>query len=141
MLLERGIPHRELWITYAISDVFLLTSKAEGLGMPLMEAMAVGLPCIATNCTGMAELLADGRGSLIDYKEECTHIDPFGNGHRYWIDTDDGTESLQYMYEEEYKSLEWDMIGDARHYVETRTWDIAVDQVEKAILEACGSEG
>jgi glycosyltransferase involved in cell wall biosynthesis len=158
MLLERGIPHKELWVTYAISDVFLLTSKAEGLGMPLMEAMAVGLPCIATNCTGMAELLAGGRGWLVDYKDCCTHRDPFGNGKRYWIDTDDGIEALERIYMRSpsklvvYKNPDIrDTVantGDpqdlkqilipARKYVETRTWDIAIDQVEKAILEVCG---
>jgi glycosyltransferase involved in cell wall biosynthesis len=132
MILERGMPQRELWVTYAISDVFLLTSKAEGLGMPLMEAMAVGLPCIATNCTGMAELLADGRGWLVDYREDCTHRDPFGNGRRYWIDTDDGTTLLDFVYR---NGDTQETLDGARKYVETRTWDIAISQVEKALLE------
>ncbi len=138
MLLERGIPHKELWVTYAISDVFLLPSKTEGLGMPLMEAMAVGIPCIATNCTGMKELLADGRGWLVDYKDCCTHRDPFGNGYRYWIDVADGIDALRSVYKGETNELPWNMLEDARKYVETRTWDIAIDQVEKAILEVCG---
>jgi glycosyltransferase involved in cell wall biosynthesis len=55
MIFERGMSHRDLWVTYAISDVFLLPSKAEGLGMPLLEAMAVGIPCIATNCAIVRE--------------------------------------------------------------------------------------
>ena len=32
LLLERGMPQKELWKVYAISDTFLLPSKAEGLG-------------------------------------------------------------------------------------------------------------
>ena len=138
MILERGMPQRELWVCYAISDVFLLASKAEGLGMPLLEAMSVGLPCIATNCTGMSELLADGRGWLVDYREECTHRDPFGNGRRYWIDKKDGVDALQWVYTNVFDDETLYITKNARHYVETRTWDIAIDQVEKAILEVCG---
>ena len=135
MILERGMPQRELWVCYAISDVFLLASKAEGLGMPLLEAMSVGIPCIATNCTGMSELLADSRGWLVDYREECTHRDPFGNGRRYWIDKEDGNKILDFVYR---NGNIQETLDSARKYVETRTWDIAVDQVEKSILEACG---
>jgi len=134
MIFERGMPFSQLWTTYAVSDVFLLASKTEGLGMPLLEAMAVGIPCIATNCTGMAELLADGRGFLLDYV--FTHRDPFGNGLRYWVDTKDGINALNNVYE-----LLEDIEGTvekARKYVESRTWDIAVDQVEKALKEVIG---
>ena len=142
MIFERGMSHRDLWVTYAISDMFLLTSKAEGLGMPLLEAMAVGIPCVATDCTGMAELLGEDleageyRGFLIDY--EYVHRDPFGNGRRYWISTEKGTSILNAIYDD----LESARVGNerARKYVEERTWDIAVDQVEKALLEVCGDE-
>jgi glycosyltransferase involved in cell wall biosynthesis len=131
MIFERGMDHNQLWITYAISDVFLLPSKAEGLGLPLLEAMAVGIPCIATNCTGMAELLADNRGFLLDH--QFYHRDPFGNGHRWWVDTGDGVAALNNVYElrEDIES----MVDKSRKYAESRTWDIAVDQVEKALLE------
>ena len=64
VIMERGMPHKQLWGIYAASDAFLLASKAEGLGMILMEAMAVGLPCIGTDCTGIHELLDNGRGYL-----------------------------------------------------------------------------
>lgn len=39
------------------SDMFVFPSHAEGLPRVLIEAMAVGLPCISTNVNGIPELL------------------------------------------------------------------------------------
>lgn len=39
------------------SDIFVFPSHAEGLPRVLIEAMAVGLPCISTNINGIPELL------------------------------------------------------------------------------------
>jgi len=133
---ERGISFQELWSLYAMSDAFLLTSKAEGLGMPLLEAMAMGIPCLATNCTAIAEVLADGRGILIDHElashPEFLYIDPFGNGNRYFADLKDGTKKLIDLF----VSPHSEMVKKAREYVEARDWSITVAQMEKAALAA-----
>ena len=139
MVFERGMSHEQLWTTYVISDVFLLTSKAEGLGMPMLEAMACNIPCMATDCTGMAELLGDNRGFLISY--DYTYRDAFGNGFRYRINIDEGIRTLKWVYDDKDDPEDMQpLIDRARKYVEERTWDIAVDQVEKALLEACGDK-
>jgi glycosyltransferase involved in cell wall biosynthesis len=48
------------------ADVFLLPSRSEGMSNALLEAMACGLPCVGTHASGVPELLADGRGLIVD---------------------------------------------------------------------------
>ncbi len=48
------------------SDAFLLSSHGEGMSNALLEAMACGLPCLASRSVGgAAELLGEGRGGLL----------------------------------------------------------------------------
>jgi glycosyltransferase involved in cell wall biosynthesis len=48
------------------ASVFALTSFAEGIPVVLMEAMALGVPCVASRVTGVPELIEDGRtGHLV----------------------------------------------------------------------------
>jgi glycosyltransferase involved in cell wall biosynthesis len=47
------------------ADAFVLASFAEGIPVVLMEAMAAGLPCIATRITGIPELIDDGREGIL----------------------------------------------------------------------------
>ena len=133
VIFERGMPFPELWAIYAACDMFFLSSKAEGLGMPLLEAMAVGLPIMATDCTAIHEVLDNGRGILIKY--DYIHRDPFGNGKRYWIDRMDALEKLEFMYEGRFGVKLGAAVKKARKYVETRTWDIAVEQLESGLLK------
>lgn len=42
---------------YHIADMFIFPSKREGLSVALMEAMASGIPCIASNIRGNVDLI------------------------------------------------------------------------------------
>ena len=50
----------EMAALYAAVDVLLMTSLAEGTPLTVLEAMAMGVPVVATRVDGMAEVLEDG---------------------------------------------------------------------------------
>lgn len=50
----------EVWPHLADADVFVLASPAEALGIAIMEAMAAGLPVVATDVGGIPELVTPG---------------------------------------------------------------------------------
>lgn len=47
------------------ADIFVLPSRREGMSNALMEAMLRGLPCVATNISGSADLITGGVNGLL----------------------------------------------------------------------------
>jgi len=50
---------------YHLADAFIFPSHFEGFPVALLEATAVGLPCVATNVGGVSDILDSGRAGLI----------------------------------------------------------------------------
>ena len=48
-----------------ISDIFLFTTLQEGMPRSMMEAMACGLPCVASKIRGNVDLLVEGKGGYL----------------------------------------------------------------------------
>lgn len=53
------ISEKMLLSIYNVSDIFLTLSKGEGFCMPAVEAMACGIPVIASNSSSLKEIVGD----------------------------------------------------------------------------------
>jgi glycosyltransferase involved in cell wall biosynthesis len=91
-IFERGLDISDLRALVVAADVYLSTSKAEGLAFPVLEAMATGVPVVAPDHTALHEHLTDGRGYL--YNHAFKYRDPFGNEFRYFADLDSGVTAV-----------------------------------------------
>jgi len=60
--------HSELAALYRSCDAFVMPTRAEGWGLPIIEAMACGLPVIVTGYSGLTEFATQENAFLIDYK-------------------------------------------------------------------------
>ena len=60
-----SVPHQELLRMYSLASVFVLPSLADGFGMVITEAMSRGLPVIATDNTGAADVIEAGQTGFV----------------------------------------------------------------------------
>lgn len=60
-----NVPHNDMPKLYKDVDILLMPSVREGCSMAVIEAMASGLPVIASNCSSLSELVANHDGGLL----------------------------------------------------------------------------
>ena len=132
---ERGLPQRDLWGLYAVADVYVQPSKAEGLGLPVMDAMCCKIPVVATDTGAMTELLSEKRGHLIpgyQLGKKDWITDVWGNSKRKFINIELLAGTLVGISDE---SFDTESTERAYEYVSKRTWDIPINQVHTKIEE------
>jgi glycosyltransferase involved in cell wall biosynthesis len=112
-------PQDRLRELYASCDAWLFSSRTEGFGLPILEAMACRTPVIATPGGAAPELLADGGGLLVEPD------DPEGMAR--------AIERVVAMDEPE-----WTRLSDLAFATAMRhNWDDAAERFEAALCAAC----
>lgn len=66
-VLEDYLDRTELWRLLASTDVYASLHRSEGLGLTILEAMAAGVPVVATNYGGNTDFTTEENSLLVDY--------------------------------------------------------------------------
>lgn len=67
LVLEGHLDYAGILSLYASLDAYISLHRAEGLGLGMMESMALGVPVIATGWSGNVDFMSDGDSMLVDY--------------------------------------------------------------------------
>ena len=68
------VDHGSLPSIYAAGDIAVLPSRQEGIALALFEAMSSGVPVVAANIGGQAELVTPEVGVLIEPSDEAREV-------------------------------------------------------------------
>ncbi|MGB9737379.1 MAG: glycosyl transferase [Chloroflexus aggregans] len=131
VLLNQEIAEHQMGGLYRSADCFVLPTRGEGWGMPILEAMACGLPVIATDWGAQREFFNDQLGYPLRVRQLIPAVarSPYYAGSR-WADPD--IDHLRYLMRYIYEHpAEAQAIGlRAASVVHQQwTWGHAVDRI------------
>lgn len=106
---------------YNRSKIWLLTSRSEGFGIPIVEAMACGCAVVSTNHDTAPGLIRDGENGLL---VPIGDVDAFIRAIADLLENDEKREAL---------------VREGRETAKNFTWDRATDELE-AVLERIVSD-
>jgi glycosyltransferase involved in cell wall biosynthesis len=108
---------------YSAADFLVLPSRFEPFGIVLLEAMAAGLPVVASRVGGIPEVVEEGRTGIL--------VEP-ANPHAL-------AEGLREICQDENRRRA--MANEALHHVRTFGWEAIVPQVLSTYQEAVEDRG
>jgi glycosyltransferase involved in cell wall biosynthesis len=125
----------ELGVLYRSADCFVLPTRGEGWGMPILEAMACGLPVIATRWSSQTDFMTESNSlplqvdGLISAVAKC----PYYEGFRWAQPSYEHLRTLlRWVYEHQDEAR---IIGEraAQDTAQHWTWTTAVHQMSELI--------
>jgi len=113
----RDPPQESLRSLYASADAWIMASRSEGFGLPLLEAMACGTPILGTPTGAAPELVEKGGGLLVPHENPPALAAAI--------------EEIARMSDVDWRALS----ARARVIASSYTWDDATSLFEKALLD------
>jgi GT2 family glycosyltransferase/glycosyltransferase involved in cell wall biosynthesis len=140
LLLNQHIALHQMGSLYTSADCFVLPTRGEGWGMPILEAMACGLPTIATDWSAQSDFLDDDIAYPLRVKRLVPAIAkcPYYVGYE-WAEPD--VEHLRHLMRHVYEHRDEARARGRRaaEVVARRwTWTHAVDRIMER-LDAVGA--
>ncbi len=124
-ILSEYLDRHELLDLLAVADCYVSLHRSEGLGLTLLESMALGKPVIATDYSGSVDFLRPDVGFPVPYRlvSLVRNVGPYAKGS-VWAepDLDEAARLMKFVRENSPQSLA--VAAAARHEVET-SWSIA----------------
>jgi glycosyltransferase involved in cell wall biosynthesis len=114
--------YEEVQSFYASSDVYVSLHRGEGLGLGLMESMALGKPVIATAWSGNMSFMSYGCGCPVRYRKTPVSGNwkffktEFAGAHAFWADPmiDDAAHWMRKLHDDPHLRLELGAAAKAR---------------------------
>lgn len=126
---------------YQAADCFVLPTRAEGWGLPILEAMACGVPAIVTRYSAPREFVTEDNGYLLDVARRVDAVDPdFGIATGQWAEPD--FEHLRRLMRRAFEDREELRVkgGRACRDAQQFSWDrsaaIALERIEACLGRA-----
>jgi hypothetical protein len=136
-IFNREFPYYQLGAFYRSADCYISAGRGEGWDMPLMEAMACGLPAIATDWGAHTEFVHEGIAYPLRVRRTVPAVAkcPYYKGFS-WADPD--PEHLRFLLRDVFENREEaKRRGDAaaREVGERWTWDQSADKIIARLQE------
>jgi len=137
VMVNPGFSEYQMGALYRSADCFVLPTRGEGWGMPVLEAMACGLPAIATSYGGPADYLHDDIGYPLNVRSlvPARGWRPYHDGFE-WAEPDD--DHLRFRMREVFDRPEKAHLrglAAAAEVASNYTWEHAARRVKQRILE------
>ncbi len=131
VLLNQEIAEHQMGGLYRSADCFVLPTRGEGWGMPILEAMACGLPVIATDWGAQRDFFNDQLGYPLKVRDLVPAVSrsPYYAGSR-WAEPD--IDHLRYLLRYVYEHPDEARATGTRAAIDVHqkwTWERAVDRI------------